>query len=67
MTIEELKALSDTPYQGMVNSDRGDILMRLAPEILALLEAAEDIQWDYRIDAPICKAIDAFNAKLEAL
>lgn len=60
MNIDDLRAIEDA-------YEMGDKLSQLSSEILALVDAAKEAQWDYRVDSPICVALDAFNAKLEEL
>ena len=59
MTLDELKSIA-------TSGEMGEILSNLAPEILALVEAA-NFDLEGHCDCPICIAVRAFNAKLEGL
>lgn len=73
MTIEELKALTAASEDGEIHESvmLGQALGRLAPEILALVEACQHHReyefGGYEPARGIIEALDAFNAKLEAL
>jgi len=70
MTLEELKGLAETPGD-IAYETLGARLADLAPEILALVEAAGEMEWDYDNGweniRPVQEALDAFNAKLASL
>lgn len=73
MTIEELKALIEsrgfqveTPYGRIYRLD--DVLPRLAPEILALVEEVGLVHYHGETCVcSLCSAVARFHAKLETL
>ncbi len=72
MTIEEMKAQTAAPPPDIDFLNAGHwALMDLAPEILALVEAvaqeSTDPRREWNLPISIDEALDAFNAKLEAL
>ena len=71
MTIEELKAMVETPGD-IAYETLGARMADLAPEILALVEAVREDILDGNgepcgCDRPVCATWRAFNAKLESL
>lgn len=69
MTIEELKALAYADDGGYRSGVAEDLFLTLAPEILALVEACNEMETTWKASAFIArsKALAAFNAKLASL
>jgi hypothetical protein len=72
MTIEELKALSNAAQSGEIHESImfGEACSRLSGEILALMEAANNVGWtepSSMARLTLLWSIHAFNAKLETL
>lgn len=74
MTIEELKALDTQKaaafYGGSPDGQwdkEAAVFLRLAPEILALVEEANSYCFRNTGEGELYRVVDAFNTKLESL